>query len=149
MLTPERSLFSERVVTILVGPGGTTWRLHENLLSSASDFFRSAFNSGFREALEDRLTLPEDDPQAFELFVRWLYARAAVPPDSPAAAAAVLGAAPTASAGGIQTYLRLYVLANKLLVEELENVCVDMACRYYKVGTRRPDIRVSLDFGKS
>lgn len=175
VLTPDRSLFSERVVTIVVGPSEVTWRIHENLLSGASDFFKSAFNSGFKEALEDRLALPEDDPQAFELFVRWLYARAMAPlgPSSSASASAsasvsvsaststssspagannstssalllsLLGGSGSAGGVGIQirTCLRLYVLAHKLLVEELENACADAAGLYYRAGTRRPDVR--------
>lgn len=150
-------------MTVLVGPTEVTWRLHENLLSSTSDFFRSAFNSGFRESIEDRLTLPEDDPQAFELFVRWMYARALNPPttsftssSSDGVTAATATASATAAVGQrslplptlggaaaptIQTYLRLYVLACKLLVEELENACVDAASGYYRAGTRRPDVR--------
>lgn len=152
------SLFSERVVTVHVGPSQTTWRLHENLLSSSSDFFRSAFNSGFLESHEDKLLLPEDDPAAFELFVRWLYGRAIV---SPPPASAASGSGSAGGGGGarsqqasatsllfqalapppIQTWLRLYALACKLMVEELENICAGAAWRYYSVGTRRPDVR--------
>lgn len=111
-------------------------------MSSASDFFRSAFNSGFKESFEDRLLLPEDDPHCFELFVRWLYARAtAAPPDNPAARPPLATSLLFGGSQCIQTYLRLYVLASKLLVEELENICVDEVSRYYKVGTRRPDVR--------
>lgn len=134
----QPSLFSERVVTVLVGPSRTTWRLHENLLSCSSDFFKSAFNAGFKETFEDRLALPEDDPHAFELFVRWLYARATTPPPGGAAAAALSLHTPHPL---IQTWLRLYALACKLMVEELENTCVDAAWRHYNVGMRRPDIR--------
>lgn len=144
----DPSLFSERVVTILVGPSRTTWRLHENLLSSSSDFFRSAFNSGFKETFDDQLTLPEDDPQAFELFVRWLYTRAMSPPGGAGTSASASASTSTSTPPSfitshppIQTWLRLYVLACKLLVAELENICVNAAWRYYNVGTRRPDIR--------
>lgn len=190
------SLFSERVVEVVVGPSQTIWRLHENLLSATSDFFRAAFNSGFKESLEDRLLLPEDDPHAFELFVRWIYARALQRvtggPDidaerllfgscstSPAgchnsasntgsSSANAFGFTTASSTTGfafgalpstgnnfsfaptistatssvdIQDCLRLYALAAKLLVEDLENVCVDVAARYYRVGTRRPEVR--------
>lgn len=41
----------------------------------------------------------------------------------------------------IQDFLRLYVLASKLMIEELENACTDTASRHFRVGTRRPDIR--------
>lgn len=144
-------LFSDRVVTILVGPHETKWCLHENLLSGASEFFKSAFNSGFKESLEGKITMPEDDPHAFELFVRWLYTRALMPEavKPPAATAATTTASALlgrhfpggAAAACIQDYLHLYVLASKLLIEDLENACVDMAHAYYGVGMRRPDIK--------
>lgn len=77
--------------------------------------------------------------------MRWLYARATWPGGSGhlqnlhhTAAALFAGALVP---GGIQTYLRLYVLAVKLMVEDLENACADAAGAYYGVGTRRPDIR--------
>lgn len=166
-VTPVRfSLFSERIVEVVVGPSETIWRLHENLLSATSDFFKAAFNSGFKESLEDRILLPEDDPHAFELFVRWLYVRALQGPmgvpemnaerqlfgsSSSNPSTSYTGntstgvyapaTATSATAINIQDCLRLYVLATKLLVEDLENVCVDAAARYYKVGTRRPEIR--------
>lgn len=45
-----------------------------------------------------------------------------------------------ASSIQIRTCLRLYILAHRLLVEELENDCADAAAAYYSVGTRRPDV---------
>lgn len=133
-------------MTVLVGPSEVQWRLHENLLSGISDFFRSAFNSGFKESLEDRLAMPEDDPHSFELFIRWLYIRTLTPTavsNSTLAANVMLGKDFTAgsSTACIQDYLRLYVLASKVLVEELENACVDMAHAFYSVGMRRPDFK--------
>ncbi|KAK7746626.1 hypothetical protein SLS53_001811 [Cytospora paraplurivora] len=139
-------LFSDRVVTILVGPHEIKWCLHENLLSGVSDFFKSAFNSGFKESVEGKITMPEDDPHAFELFVRWLYTRALMPeavkPPTTTTANVLLGRHfPGGTAAAcIQDYLHLYVLASKLLIEDLENACVDMAHAYYGVGMRRPDI---------
>lgn len=160
-LTPSHRLFSERVVTILVGPHQIKWCLHENLLSGVSDFFKSAFNSGFKESVEGRITMPEDDPHAFELFVRWLYIRAVTPEAATGLAAtgltattattttnALLGRQLTGAAGAtsaaatcMRDHLHLYVLASKLLIEGLENDCVDMAHAYYGVGMRRPDIK--------
>ena len=133
-------------MTVLVGPSEVQWRLHENLLSGISDFFRSAFNSGFQESIEDRLTMPEDDPHSFELFVRWLYIRTLTPTavsNSTTSAHVMLGKDFTAgsSTACIQDYLKLYVLASKVLVEELENACVDMAHAFYSVGLRRPDVK--------
>lgn len=148
-------LFGERVVTIRVGSRKTIWRLHENLLSSTSEFFRAAFNGGFMEASSDVLDLPEDDPQAFELFVRWLYARAMNPPETTTTPNTSVNSRvttppffnqlfPSTTPPPIQDLLRLYVLASKLMIEELENSCTDTASWYFRVGTlgqRRPDIR--------
>lgn len=137
-------------MTVLVGPSEVQFSIHENLLSGISDFFRSAFNSGFKESLEDKLTMPEDDPHSFELFVRWLYIRTLTPTalcNSTVSANVMLGKDFTAgsSTACIQDYLRLYVLASKILVEELENACVDMAHAFYSVGMRRPDIKDGMD----
>ncbi|ROV97720.1 hypothetical protein VMCG_07433 [Cytospora schulzeri] len=136
-------LFSDRVVTILVGPHEVKWCLHENLLSGVSDFFKSAFNSGFKESIEGQITMPEDDPQAFELFVRWLYMRTLVPQavTSPTTTANLLFRHAGGAAACINDSLHLYVLASKLLIEDLENACVDIAHAYYGVGMRRPDIK--------
>jgi hypothetical protein len=131
-------------VTVLVGPHEMKWCLHENLLSGVSDFFRSAFNSGFKESVEGKITMPEDDPQAFELFVRWLYMRTLVPQavTSPATIANLLFRhVSNGAAACIHEALHLYVLASKLLIEDLENACVDIAHAYYGVGMRRPDIK--------
>lgn len=143
-LTQPHRLFSDRVVTVLVGPHEMKWCLHENLLSSVSDFFKSAFNSGFKESVEGKISMPEDDPQAFELFVRWLYIRTLVPQavTSPSTTANLLfRPASSGAAACIHESLHLYVLASKLLIEDLENVCVDIAHAYYGVGMRRPDIK--------
>lgn len=145
LISPRtRRLFSDRVVTVLVGPHEMKWCLHENLLSGVSDFFRSAFNSGFKESVEGKITMPEDDPQAFELFVRWLYMRTLVPQavTSPATIANLLFRhVSNGAAACIHEALHLYVLASKLLIEDLENACVDIAHAYYGVGMRRPDIK--------
>lgn len=120
------------------------WVLHENLLSSVSDFFKSAFNSGFKESIEGQISMPEDDPQAFECFVRWLYIRTLVPQAaaSPTTTASLLfRPTPSGAAACIHESLHLYVLASKLLIEDLENICVDIAHAYYGVGMRRPDIK--------
>ncbi|KUI67481.1 hypothetical protein VM1G_03303 [Cytospora mali] len=139
-------LFSDRVVTILVGPRGTKWCLHENLLSGVSDFFKAAFNSGFKESLEGKMAMPEDDPYAFELFVRWLYIRTVMPEAvtcSRTTANALLSRHFTTGVAApcIRDYLHLYVLASKLLIEDLENACVGMVYAYYGEGMRRPGIK--------
>lgn len=44
-----------------------------DLLCHVSRFFRAALKGGFQEEKEKRVTLRDDDPSAFRLFVLWLY----------------------------------------------------------------------------
>lgn len=57
----------------MVGPNKQSWMLHEYLLCDRVDFFRKAFQGGFKEATTKEIHLEEDDPGAFGLFVEWLY----------------------------------------------------------------------------
>lgn len=60
---------------MIVGTGLAckTWYLPKELLVNASPFFAAALNGAFAEATSKTITLPEDDTDAFALFVRWLY----------------------------------------------------------------------------
>lgn len=49
------------------------WSLPKNLLVHISPFFAAALNGSFAEASSKTITLPEDDPAAFEMFVQWMY----------------------------------------------------------------------------
>lgn len=63
-------------MTIVVGPDQIEFSIHEKVLSQDSDslFFQKVFSNGFSESRSGRLELPEDEPQAFETFLRWVYA---------------------------------------------------------------------------
>ncbi|KAL8715991.1 MAG: hypothetical protein Q9220_000658 [cf. Caloplaca sp. 1 TL-2023] len=63
------------LVKVYVGNGEEreSWTVHTKLLTHASSFFASAFNGSFSEAATKSIELPEDDPDAFRLFVQWLY----------------------------------------------------------------------------
>lgn len=68
-------MFGGRIVTIVVGPDQVEFSIHEKVLSQDSDslFFQKVFSNGFSGSRSGRLELPEDDPQAFETFLRWVY----------------------------------------------------------------------------
>lgn len=53
------------MVRIYVGPEKKLWVVPEAILCDRVEFFRSAFQSGFRESKDKVLELPEDDPTAF------------------------------------------------------------------------------------
>ena len=49
--------------------------LPKALLSHHSDFFRRACNSEFKEGIENRVYLPQDDPVEFDQFIEWMFLR--------------------------------------------------------------------------
>ena len=57
---------------MLVGPDKVKWALPENVLCSCSDFFKQALRGQFKES-SGHIELPEDDPVAFEHFIRSVY----------------------------------------------------------------------------
>lgn len=71
------SLEDTTAIEITVGPKDeeVTWILPKELLTHDSDFFKAAFNGTFAEAKSRSISMPEDNPKAFRLFVQWLYFR--------------------------------------------------------------------------
>lgn len=69
--------FGEEMVTVTVGQDSKsqTFRLHQNLISRSSSFFKSVFESHFIEARQQHLKLPEDHRSVFMAFCDWLYSR--------------------------------------------------------------------------
>ncbi|KAL9032508.1 MAG: hypothetical protein Q9180_006459 [Flavoplaca navasiana] len=74
---PERVLLirGTQVVTVNVGSGGDaeSWIIHKRLLTHHSPFFAAALKGNFAESATNTVSLVEDDPDAFKLFVQWLY----------------------------------------------------------------------------
>lgn len=60
---------------MVVGTEGVTktWHLPKQLLVKASPFFAAALNGPFAEATSKLVNLPEDNTEAFALFIRWLF----------------------------------------------------------------------------
>lgn len=61
-------------VRVGTGEGQQSWTIQKKLLTFHSTFFAAALNGGFNEAITSTVELDEDHPQAFQLFVHWLYA---------------------------------------------------------------------------
>ena len=64
-----------RTITIIVGTGAEqkTFDVHEQLLTENSEYFKSAMQSNLAEAQSRLFRLDEDDADAFQLFVEYLY----------------------------------------------------------------------------
>ncbi|SPO05211.1 uncharacterized protein DNG_07898 [Cephalotrichum gorgonifer] len=70
------------IVTLGVGPGDDQFHVHKDMLTRSSVVFANMFGSDVREASEGKVTLDEDDPNAWALIIDWLY-RGKLPPFKP------------------------------------------------------------------
>ncbi|KAI9808907.1 MAG: hypothetical protein M1827_007132 [Pycnora praestabilis] len=61
------------IIQVLIGPTQTTYALPQTLLCQHSPFFLAALAHPFAESLSRTVTLPDDSPEIFELFVTYLY----------------------------------------------------------------------------
>ncbi|KAI4170849.1 MAG: hypothetical protein LQ346_008815 [Caloplaca aetnensis] len=107
------------IVTIFIGPEKKAFPIHKALLSAKSTFFRGAFEGDFKEATDKSLTLAEDDPNCFARYVLWIYNQVLDPIRHGQDAKPML-----------DEYCKLFVLADKLGSERLENVCLDVIHTY-------------------
>lgn len=103
------------MVEITVGASSTLFIVHRELLTLHSQFFRAAFEGGFREASEAKVHLPDVDAKYFEHVVLWVYSEA-------------LEERPFFFKEGKPTYftlLDLYALADRLDIEGMRNALCD------------------------
>lgn len=60
-------------MTVGTAASTKTWHLPKELLTNSSPFFAAALDGSFAEATSKVVQLPEDNTDAFALFIRWLY----------------------------------------------------------------------------
>ena len=104
------------IIEVAVGKheDAKTYYLHRSLLCEVSDFFKKCLEQGFTESASRKVALPEDCPDTFAWFVKWAYSGDLAP----------LGI--TFGCDAIFFMTKLYVLADKLLCEDLKNRTMDM-----------------------
>ncbi|KAI4666976.1 uncharacterized protein J4E79_001657 [Alternaria viburni] len=57
--------------TVTCGPD--TYKVHKNIVCSRAGFFARALRFGGKEAIENTVDLPEDDPAVIKLLFQWIY----------------------------------------------------------------------------
>ncbi len=97
------------MVTIFVGSKRKEFMIHKDLICGTAEFFNKAFNGHFMEK-DGVMYLPDDNPEAFTLFVDWLY-RHKIPSGN--------------SESYIHTLYDLYIMANKMCLEDLMDATMD------------------------
>lgn len=60
------------IIPVRCGPEAETFYVHKDILTK-SEFFRNALDGRFREADEQAVDLPEEDPALFSFVVAYLY----------------------------------------------------------------------------
>ena len=75
VLIASPRLLSGPLLEVYVGPNERHWALHQNLLCHHSRFFDENFrvNGDRKRIVDGKLLLPDEDAEAFELLVKWLY----------------------------------------------------------------------------
>lgn len=65
----------EPAVVILVGPERQRFTVHKAVLVSECEYFRSALDGQWQEAISGTFALPDENASVFRFFVHWLYGR--------------------------------------------------------------------------
>ena len=120
------------MVTLLVGEDEVPFYVHMDILCRASSFFEAAFmgSGDFVETSKHSMDLPEDDPEAFEYLIQWLYFKKFLMDKE--AERELYTRTVEARREANSHYLklaRLYVTADKYCVNELRNEVIDQFYR--------------------
>ncbi|THV48585.1 hypothetical protein BGAL_0239g00070 [Botrytis galanthina] len=106
LMTPEA--LNETVI-LYVGIDRKKYIVHKKILCDHSEFFNAGFNSGFKEATDGEMHLPEDDPATFADLIEYLYR----------------GTLPYTDKCGTSALQRLYWLAEKICMPLLMDQLID------------------------
>lgn len=101
------------MVDLFVGsPEPQLFRVHKKIICEKIPYFKTMFESGFKEALENKATFPEDDPEVFDNLIQWVYTDQ-------------LGG-PILAIPNIRNTSRLYVLFDKICLPGLKDELLDI-----------------------
>jgi BTB/POZ domain len=74
----ELSRYSSPIIPVRVGPHAETFPVHKDILTK-SEYFKKALDGEFREAEDQAIDLPEEDPDIFSFVIAFLYEEKFVP----------------------------------------------------------------------
>ena len=114
-------------VTLYIGPDKLPALIHKNILCDASKVFEAAFESEYKEGLEQVMHLPEDDPDLFDIFVQCIYRGSCSWP---------------ASGAADDEPLQMYILAEKYQVKFLKKSIIDLYYEAVKANSEPPPLEM-------
>ncbi|PQE03952.1 50s ribosomal l17 protein [Rutstroemia sp. NJR-2017a BVV2] len=109
LIALSRSLGNE-TVTLIVGKKRKEFTVHKQLLCDSCGYFRGAFDGSFKEGQEGKIYLVEESEGAVAIFVEWLYQSRI---------------RPTIHETYLQDLFKLYVMAEKIILDELADQVMD------------------------
>jgi hypothetical protein len=107
-------------VTIEVGEDKAKFHIHKTFLCDASTFFKAALKPGFKESGSQKVELPEDTTETFELFVSWLYTQEYKGMDEN-----LFKTRGTADQAELERFMNLFIFADKVGAQGLKRQMVD------------------------
>ncbi|QDS71371.1 hypothetical protein FKW77_002595 [Venturia effusa] len=63
----------DKTIEVRVGPTKQSFHLHESSLTRSSDSFKAALRNPMTKAATREIDLPEESPDAFNIYAEWLY----------------------------------------------------------------------------
>ncbi|KIW10939.1 hypothetical protein PV08_10238 [Exophiala spinifera] len=104
------SFAGSEIMTVLVDKDEVKYYLHKDKLTSECPFFAKCLGSGMKEAHTNEVKLPEDDVEALDCFVDWIYKEPM----------------PNISVGeSVIVTMKAWVLAEKLCMPKWQNALID------------------------
>ncbi|ETN42568.1 uncharacterized protein HMPREF1541_01725 [Cyphellophora europaea CBS 101466] len=109
------SHLSGPIVSVTVGSGAEakTRALHKDLLKAKSRYFEGCLSGKFSESVNNQVTLPDMNPEAFGAFVVWAYTGKIESDDK------------DCKIDRASKLVRLWILSDRLMCESLQNLCMD------------------------
>lgn len=110
---------------LIVGPDEVRIPCHKALLGYYSEFFEKALCRSFAEAATSEVSLPEDNPEAFKIFVSWLYTGRMI------VKGCDMELMPYET---INAAVELWILGDKLMAPKFANAAMECCMVYYAVN---------------
>lgn len=63
----------DRISDITIENGDVVYHAHKIILAGMSGFFRKACNGNWKESVQNKITLNNDDPEIFEKVMKFIY----------------------------------------------------------------------------
>jgi hypothetical protein len=125
---PLNELLSRSMVDIYVGHENTHWILHEKLLCARSNFFSAIFYKKSPHGTNGNksMGLPEEEDDAFRLFVGWLYSSYIPLPEQES---------------NLGNLFDVYLMGEKWAIAGLVKDVLEAVRKYYRITNSFPGLR--------